>query len=279
MVHSELSIVALRRKLGKWWFSKGNHFISGKSRGTRRTVAELPRMAFAEIGRPSRRMRAQSITTLSTIRMASRIRSMKWPGLCRLPLCRLLQERGWHSSGFFWTSSTRWWSIWSFQSNVFTHGGLITSSPSTNGWRATDVYYLAGSSSCQWFHGCLLDNKQLTTWVHGAPLVFSLLCPAVQSFPTRSPSTDWGVSWLELVVNFRLVTGCDIPIMLEWDHATASAEWLWPTDDKVNLLPFGVLGVARQIKVLSGCICRLERLGGKKLTFVIKGYSTDVLEV
>lgn len=101
--------------------------------------------------------------------------------------------------------------------------------------------------------------------------MFSLLCPAVQSFPTRSPSTDWGVSWLELVVNFRLVTGCDIPIMLEWDHATASAEWLWPTDDKVNLLPFGVLGVARQIKVLSGCICRLERLGGKKLTFVIKG--------
>lgn len=84
---------------------------------------------------------------------------------------------------------------------------------------------------------------------------------------TRSPSTDWGVSWLELVVNFRLVTGCDIPIMLEWDHATASAEWLWPTDDKVNLLPFGVLGVARQIKVLSGCICQLERLGGKKLTF------------
>lgn len=40
---------------------------------------------------------------------------------------------------------------------------------------------------------------------------------------------------------------------------------------RCNLLPFGVLGVARQIKVLSGCICRLERLGGKKLTFVIKG--------
>ena len=92
-----------------------------------------------------------------------------------------------------------------------------------------------------------------------------------QGDSTRSPSTDWGVSWLELVVNFRLVTGCDIPIMLQWDHATASAEWLWPTDDKVNLLPFGVLGVARQIKVLSGCICQLERLGGKKLAFGKKG--------
>ena len=88
---------------------------------------------------------------------------------------------------------------------------------------------------------------------------------------TRSPSTDWGVSWLELVVNFRLVTGCDIPIMLEWDHATASAEWLWPKDNRVNMLPFDVLGVARQIKVLSGCICQLERLGGKKLTFGKKG--------
>ena len=88
---------------------------------------------------------------------------------------------------------------------------------------------------------------------------------------SRSSSYDWGVSWLELVVNFRLVTGCDIPIMLEWDHATASAEWLWPGDDRVNLLPFDVLGVARQIKVLSGCICQLERLGGKKLTFGKKG--------
>ena len=28
-----------------------------------------------------------------------------------------------------------------------------------------------------------LHNKQLTTWVHGASLVFSLLRPAVQSFP------------------------------------------------------------------------------------------------
>lgn len=48
---------------------------------------------------------------------------------------------------------------------------------------------------------------------------------------SKRPSTDWGVSWLELVINFRLVTRCDIPIMMEWDHATASAEWLWPSDD------------------------------------------------
>ena len=84
-------------------------------------------------------------------------------------------------------------------------------------------------------------------------------------------SEDWGISWLELVINFRLVSGCDIPIMLDWDHSKATAEWIWPYDERANLLPSSTKGIARQIGVLNGCIRQLERLTGKILMVGKKG--------
>lgn len=136
-------------------------------------MAELPRMAFAEIGRPSRRMRAQSITTLSTIRMASRIRSMKWRGLCRLPLCRLPQVKRMTFVGF----------LLNFVETMMKH--LKLSKQCFHSWWTYHVIAFNEWMTCNrllprrqllvpvvsWMP---LDNKQLTTWVHGAPLVFSL---------------------------------------------------------------------------------------------------------
>ena len=87
--------------------------------------------------------------------------------------------------------------------------------------------------------------------------------------PHTKSDTDFGITWVELLFNFQIVTGVSVPVFVEQHNIITT--WVWPGSDTAALLPLKLKCVAAQIPILEGCIRQLQTLTGKRLTWGPRG--------
>ena len=84
--------------------------------------------------------------------------------------------------------------------------------------------------------------------------------------PVRRGNNDPGITWLELVVNFTLLTGIHVPLIYNREGQIVS--WMWPDDSQAELLPAKARSVASQVLIFAGVVKMLQSLSGVQ---VVKG--------
>ena len=82
-------------------------------------------------------------------------------------------------------------------------------------------------------------------------------------------SADFGITWVELLFNFRVCTGCEIPVFVE--QHTIVSRWVSPSSEQAQLLPLKLRNIATQIVILEGCVRQIQTLLGVKMTWGPKG--------
>ena len=87
--------------------------------------------------------------------------------------------------------------------------------------------------------------------------------------PYQKDNRDYGITWIELLFNFRICTGPEIPVFVE-QHTTVSS-WVLPSSDQAQMLPMKLRNISAQIVILEGCVRQIQTLLGVRLTWGPKG--------
>ena len=87
--------------------------------------------------------------------------------------------------------------------------------------------------------------------------------------PYQKDNRDYGITWVELLFNFRICTGAEIPVFVE-QHTTVSS-WVMPSSDQAQMLPMKLKSISAQIVILEGCVRQIQTLLGVRLTWGPRG--------
>ena len=81
--------------------------------------------------------------------------------------------------------------------------------------------------------------------------------------PVGRRSSDPGITWLELVVNFTLMTGMQVPLI--YNRCGQIVSWMWHDDPQAELLPKKARTVAAQVLIFAGVVRMLQSLSGSPI--------------
>jgi len=81
--------------------------------------------------------------------------------------------------------------------------------------------------------------------------------------PVGRRSSDPGITWLELVVNFTLMTGMQVPLI--YNRCGQIVSWMWHDDPQAEMLPKKARTVAAQVLIFAGVVRMLQSLSGSPI--------------
>ena len=108
----------------------------------------------------------------------------------------------------------------------------------------------------------ICGGTRLAAYVHA--WARTLKWPSIDS-QRRDPATIWGISWLELLANFLIVTGEKIPIPISNGRGKLTATFVQPETQEADVLPARLRAATQQTTTLIATAQTLSTLLGVNL--------------